>query len=340
MKIAIIGAGSWGTALSIILARNGNEVVLFGRNTEETGHLQTHRENLRYLPGFVLPELVQAVHLGDPSPFPVSELTTLILAVPSSAAHDALTAWTKAYGAPTQKVVIASKGLEAVTGRLMSEVVEEFAAPESIGVMSGPNLAVEIVRGIPTAAVVAFPKLETGDAIRAAFASSSFRIYLSTDVTGIELSGALKNVLAIAAGMSDGLGFGDNTKGALLARGMREMLLLGRALQASPETFLGIAGLGDLFATASSVLSRNYRVGYSLAKGSTLTESLEQIGQVAEGVPTARAVSLLARKHQVSLPIFEGIEQVLAGKLTAKTGVAQLMERNTPQEGIVIAWPN
>jgi glycerol-3-phosphate dehydrogenase (NAD(P)+) len=231
-------------------------------------------------------------------------------------------------------LLIASKGLDVVSSRLLSEVAEELHPGIVTGVITGPNLAVEMVRGIPTAAVVGFEDQAIADFVRQAFVSGSLRVYRSDDRCGLQLAGALKNVVAIAAGMSDGLGFGDNTKGALLARGWREMLTLGLAMGAKAETFMGIAGIGDLFATAASSLSRNYRLGRALGEGAKLATAIDALGQVAEGVPTAEAAVQLARKHGVSMPIFEGIEAVLRGRMDPKRGVAMLMERVTPDEQI------
>jgi glycerol-3-phosphate dehydrogenase (NAD(P)+) len=330
MRIAVIGSGSWGTALTILLARNGNDVTLLGRDPEEIHMLHSIRENLRYLPGFVLPELAKAANLSEGLP----DSDFVVLAVPSSAVREICSH--ECLQLSKQPLLIASKGLEATTAMLMTEVALEVCPGTEVGVISGPNLAIEIVRGIPTAAVVAFENQETADRVRQAFSCSSFRAYRSSDVRGVELAGSLKNVLAIGSGMSDGLGFGDNTKGALLARGLREVLALGVAMGCKFETFLGIAGIGDLIATATSVLSRNYRVGLSLGKGETLRDSIHKLGQVAEGVPTSEAVIQLSRKYEVSMPVFEAIEAVLRGKITPQRGVAALMERQTPHEGIAL----
>lgn len=330
MRIAVVGSGSWGTALTILLARNGHNVVLLGRDTEEVEILTRCRENLRYLPGFVLPETASAALLGDG--LPENELT--VLAVPSQAVRQVCASLCSSLIG--QPLLVASKGLESSSAMLMTEVAEEICPGCEVGVISGPNLATEIVRGIPTAAVVAFANQETADRVRLAFNCGSFRAYRSSDVAGVELAGALKNVLAIGAGMSDGLGFGDNTKGALLARGLRESIALGTALGCKFETFVGIAGVGDLIATAGSVLSRNYRVGLALGKGESLSDAVAKLGQVAEGVPTSEAVMILARRNQIQMPVFEAIEAVLRGRLTPQKSVALLMERPTPDEGIAV----
>ncbi len=327
MQVSVVGAGAWGTALAILLARNGHEVLLYAHTADEVEMLQSCRENLRYLPGFALPEEITfalasgGVEAGD----------LLVIAVPSGAVREA----TRFVHVERPLIVLASKGLESTTGHLLTDVVREVLPEARVGAISGPNLAVEIVRGVPTAAVAAFPVEADAETVRTAFKCRTFRVYVSDDVIGIQIAGALKNVVAIAAGISDGLGFGDNTKGALVARGLREMTLLGVALGARPETFTGIAGVGDLFATAASPLSRNYRVGRGLGKGESLSDVLEQLGQVAEGVPTAQAGAIVAQRVNVKTPVFDAIRAVLDGKMRPMEGVALLMDRETPQEGLV-----
>jgi glycerol-3-phosphate dehydrogenase (NAD(P)+) len=321
MKVTVLGAGSWGTALAILLARNGHEVVLYGRNHEDVEIMHRIRENLHYLPAFAIPANVHVTE--DAADGEGSDCW--VVAVPSGAVRHVLSA------IPNKNAVIliAAKGLEIGTAQVCKEMLPEA----TVGVLSGPNLAIEIVRGVPTAAVVAFENPDSAEIIRSMFMAHSFRIYLSQDVIGIELAGALKNVLAIAAGMSDGLGFGDNTKGALLARGLHEMTCLGLALGARVETFMGIAGVGDLFATAASTLSRNYRVGRAIGEGMTIKEAVHSIGQVAEGVPTSESAVVLTRRHNVQAPIFEAVDNVVRERIKPMEGVARLMERMPKSEG-------
>jgi glycerol-3-phosphate dehydrogenase (NAD(P)+) len=327
MRVCVLGAGSWGTALAILLARNGHEVALWGRDEDEMEALASVRENRHYLPGFALPEEVHPT--SDSSKLPDADLW--VVAVPSTGVRDCLR---YVYGT-NPLVVIASKGLEPGSSLLLTQVAEETRPGPRIAALSGPNLAVEMVRGIPTAAVAAARSESDADAVREAFTCRTYRVYVSQDVIGIPLAGALKNVLAIAAGVSDGLGFGDNTKGALLARGLREVILLGLAMGGKLESFLGIAGVGDLYATAVSRLSRNYRVGRSLGEGQTLQQALHEVGQVAEGVDTAEAAVALARRHQVETPVFEAAAAVVHGSLKPLDAVTLLMERMTRTEGIV-----
>lgn len=329
MQISVIGSGSWGTALALILARNGHSVDLLGRDPEEIASMRATRENLRYLPGFALPDAVAFGLLDEPPP----SADLVVLAIPSGGVREVLENGALSSLFRAAPLLIATKGLE-VSGKLLADVATERHPQAEVGVISGPNLAVEMVRGIPTAAVIGFAREATAEPVRQAFMSSTFRVYISDDVIGLQLAGALKNVVAIGAGMSDGLGFGDNTKGALLARGWREMLALGLGCGAKPETFMGIAGIGDLFATAASHLSRNYRLGYALATGAHLADARQSLGQVAEGVPTAEASIVLSRQKQVQIPVFEAIEAVIRGRIAPRAAVANLMGRTTPHESI------
>jgi glycerol-3-phosphate dehydrogenase (NAD(P)+) len=325
VRVTVLGAGSWGTALSILLARNGHDVTLFGRSSEDLQAAASVRENLRYLPGFAIPEEVRIC--WDRSELVEAEIW--VLAVPAAVVRGVL----DLIAGTAPLVVVAAKGLEPITARLMSDVISEAIPDACLAALSGPNLAVEIVRGVPTAAVAASRELDCAERVLQAFMCRSYRVYLSDDVTGVELAGALKNVLAIGAGMSDALGFGDNTKGALLARGLHEMTSLGLAMGARVETFMGVAGVGDLFATAVSRLSRNYRAGLAVGQGRVLREALDEIGQVAEGVPTAEATLVLARRHGIDMPAFEAIDAVLQGRLRPIEAVSTLMERLPRREG-------
>lgn len=328
MKVTVLGAGSWGTAMAILLARNGHEVRLWGRDAEEIAIMARTSENMRYLPGFALPREIEPV--SDAADLGAADLW--VVAVPSSGLRDVL----PYVVGPSPLIAIASKGLEPGTGDLLIDATHRAIPEARLSVLSGPNLAVEIVRGIPTLAISASASEDTAERVRAAFACRTYRVYVSDDPIGVSLAGALKNVIAIAGGISDGLGYGDNTKGALMARGLREMILFGLALGARVETFLGIAGVGDLFATAVSRLSRNYRVGRALGEGRTLASALEEIGQVAEGVETVEAALIVARQKGVSMPIFEATSGVVKGSLKPLDAVSMLMERLTPTENVQI----
>jgi glycerol-3-phosphate dehydrogenase (NAD(P)+) len=325
MDAAVIGAGSWGTALAILLARNGLEVTLYGRDHTEIAIMGQCRENMKYLPGFVFPKEVKVDDLKNYEGAPIA-----YIAVPTSALRSVFAEMK----GETPILIMATKGLEIETGKVVSVMAEESFPSTKVGVISGPNLAIEIVQGIPTASVAASKDAAIADRIRGNLNSPSFRVYASDDVIGVELAGALKNVLAIGGGISDGLGFGDNTKGALLARGLKEMITYGLAHGGRLETFIGIAGVGDLFATASSKLSRNYRLGYALGSGKHVAEALREIGQVAEGINTSEAVMHVARQEGIQIPVFEMIDGVVREKIAARGAVALLMERFTREEGL------
>jgi glycerol-3-phosphate dehydrogenase (NAD(P)+) len=327
MRIAVVGAGSWGTAIAILLARNGHEVQLFGRDADDLEVMRSQRQNQRYLPTFDLPFNIDLQLLGA-EPL---QSKICVLAVPSGA----LLGVTEHLSGSLGTIVVAAKGLEPQTGRLLCDVVADVCPDHPVGVLSGPNLAVEIVRGIPTVAVSAFREPEAAQQVRDAFSSRAYRVSTSSDVVGVELAGALKNVLAIGAGMSDGLGFGDNTKGAFLSRGLLELSRLGLAMGAKMETFLGPAGVGDLFATAVSGLSRNYRVGRALGEGRSLSEAVQSVGQVAEGVPTSRAAMTLAERSEVEMPVFAAVDAVIRGLVSPRDAVTMLMDRGTGGSPVV-----
>jgi glycerol-3-phosphate dehydrogenase (NAD(P)+) len=322
----VLGAGSWGTAIAVLLARNGSEVALWGRDEAELADMASSRQNRRYLPGVEIPDGVRVLGSGgQPSGAWEGETDFFVIAVPSDAVREV------AGRLPDDAlVVIAAKGLEA-GGKRMSEVVREVRPSARVCVLSGPNLAVEIARGIPTATVIASDD-GYAEQVRDAFMCRTFRVYTSNDVIGVELGGALKNVLAIGAGVSDGLGFGDNTKGAFISRGLHEMCALGAALGARRETFMGLSGVGDLFATAVSRLSRNYRVGFSLGQGASLESAIAELGQVAEGVPTAAAAVGLAEWRGVDVPVMQSVHRVLKGEIDPLEGVSMLMERTAKTE--------
>ncbi len=321
-RVAVIGAGSWGSALAYLLGQKGIPVWLWGRNPEHIATIVRERCNQRYLPDVPLPPSVEPISEHTV----VAECAIVLLAVPSGAIREVLTT----LPLPSSALwVIASKGLEPSTGKLLTEVVQEVASvpEENLVVLSGPNLAVELVRGIPTATVTASYHLPSAERVQELFMSPTLRVYTNDDVVGVELGGALKNVYAIGAGMSDGLGFGDNTKGALLTRGLYEMMRFGVAMGARPETFIGLTGVGDLFATAVSKLSRNYRLGYAVAKGADVQSALTELGQVAEGYPTALVAQRLAQQLKVEMPLLNAVADILSGTRTVPDALHSLMTR-------------
>lgn len=326
MSIAVLGSGSWGTALAILLGNKGYPVKLWGRRRELAVSIQFVRQNAQYLPGAMLPDLVTSTSNLDDA---LCGCDTVVLALPSTGVREVVKAIKGRIGT-NALLVHAGKGLESETGLRGSEVIaeelgEEFGA--GCVVLSGPNLAVELANNVPTATVVASRDPDRAARAQELFSSHSLRVYRNADVIGVEMGGALKNVLAIGAGISDGLGYGDNTKATLLTRGLMEITRLGAALGADPKTFIGLSGIGDLMATSASRLSRNNRLGLMLGQGKDLKESLAILGQVAEGMPTCEAAYLLSRKHDVYMPITEQIHAVLFTGRPPKQAVYELMSR-------------
>lgn len=322
-EVAVLGAGSWGTALALLLAQDGGVVRLWDRTPEQIAALLAARENQRYLPGHPLPlNLQPTASLSEA----LQGARCVVVAVPSAAVDAVLG---RATLAPNADIVLASKGLDPETLELPADVALRCAPGHPVIALSGPNLAREVAAGVPTAAVAASDDAAAARRIAERFNRPTFRTYVSDDRTGVELGGAVKNVLAIAGGVADGLGYGDNTKAALMTRGLGEMARLGVALGGKRETFYGLAGVGDLMATAASRLSRNWRVGHGLGQGKTLAAILAELGQVAEGVPTAQAVARLAEKLDLSLPVCCTVADLLAGRLSPHDGVARLTENRT-----------
>ena len=331
MKIAVIGSGSWGTALAVLLGKKGYTVRLWARRDNLALAIGRDRENVQYLPGIRLPEAVIATsHIEEA----ISEAEAIVLAIPSGGVREVL-AVLKGRLAPDVLLIHAGKGLESETGRRGSEVIKDVLGDrmgQECVALSGPNLAVELAHDVPTATVVASTKHENAQQAQALFSSPSLRVYRNSDIAGVELGGAIKNVLAIGAGISDGLGYGDNTKATLVTRGLVEMTRLGVALGADAKTFTGLSGFGDLMATCASRLSRNLRLGLMLGQGNSIADSLASLGQVAEGMPTCEAAYNLSRKLNISMPITEQIHAILFEGKSPKKGVLDLMTRDFKDE--------
>jgi glycerol-3-phosphate dehydrogenase (NAD(P)+) len=327
--IAVLGAGSWGTALAVLIARNGYHTLLWGHDAARQARLAHERENARYLPGVRFPDnlLIREDLLET-----AEEAAHLLVVVPSHAFRATLEALKVRL--PTEAIVAwATKGLEAATGRLLSQVAAEILdGGRALGVISGPTFAKEVAQGLPTAVTVAARDTATAEAIAAWLRSDRVRVYTSTDLVGVELGGAIKNVLAIATGISDGLGLGANARAALITRGLAEMRRLTEALGGQPETVMGLAGIGDLVLTCTDNQSRNRQVGLALGKGRTLQATLAEIGQVAEGVATAREVRQLAKRMQVDMPITEQVYRVLFEGVAPQTAVEALLKREVRPE--------
>ena len=322
--IAVLGAGSWGTALAIQCARAGRPARLWGRDRAHMEIMARERRNSRYLPGAPFPD---SLHLMADLSAVIDGVDDVLLAVPSHGFR-ALLQLLKPVLSPAVRLCWATKGFEQDTGLLPNEVAHAvLGSGRSVAVLSGPTFATEVGAGLPTAMTIASSESDYADKLARDLSSSSFRAYTSTDITGVEVGGAVKNVLAIGAGLSDGLGFGANTRIALITRGLVEMTRLGVALGAQRETFMGLAGLGDLVLTCTDDHSRNRRFGLALGQGIAVKAALESIGQVVEGYPAARALRRVAAREGVTMPIAEGIHGVLYEQLPAEQVVRGLMLR-------------
>jgi len=304
---AILGAGGWGTALAVLWAKGGNAVTLWGNNAERAGRLRETRENSEYLPGVKIPESIAVTsEIADCAG------AELIVFVTPSVALRSVAKRLQAAGLNGGAVFLSgTKGIEHGTGKRMSEVLHEIFPDNTVAVLSGPNLAAEIARDAPAAAVLGCPNHQCAEELQSYLGSERFRIYSSDETIGIELGGALKNVFAIAAGASDGFGLGDNSKAALVTRSLAELLRLGTAMGGNPRTFYGLSGAGDLIATCFSQLSRNRRVGERLGRGETLAQITGSSHMVAEGIPTAKSAYECARKLGIETPIIDQIYSVV-----------------------------
>jgi glycerol-3-phosphate dehydrogenase (NAD(P)+) len=329
-KVAVFGAGSWGTAFSIVLADAGNEVTIWGRREEVCATINERHQNTDYLSGIDLPRSVKATH--DPEEA-AAGAEAVFLVVPSQTFRENLEQWADALP-PTAPLVSLMKGVELGSLKRMSEVIEEVtgAGPDRVGVVSGPNLSHEIARREPAASVVACADETVAKRLQAMCHSPAFRPYTSVDVLGCELGGAYKNVVGLAVGMAVGLGFGDNTTASVITRGLAETARLATALDADPLTLMGLAGLGDLVATCSSPLSRNRTFGENLGKGMTTEEIYASTRQVAEGAKSCSSLLALAQRTGIDAPIAEHVDAVVAGKLTAQEMMDAFIARDTKAE--------
>jgi glycerol-3-phosphate dehydrogenase (NAD(P)+) len=329
-KVAVFGAGNWGTAFAVVLAQAGNRVSVWGRRESLCEAINSRHENPDYLPGLRLPDAITATH--DPAAA-ADGAEAIVLAVPSQSLRDNLKDWAGVLPSAVPLVSL-MKGVEVGTTKRMSEVIAELtgAGPERIAVISGPNLAREIAEGQPAAAVVACTDEGTAERLQKLCHSPTFRPYTNNDVIGCELGGATKNVIALAVGMAVGLGFGDNARASVITRGLVETARLGKALGADEHTFAGLAGLGDLVATCSSPLSRNRTFGEKLGQGMTVAEITGATRQVAEGVTSCASISELAHHHDVEMPIVEHVTRVVAGEMTPRDMLFSLVSRSAKSE--------
>lgn len=333
-KISVIGAGSWGTALAWLLANNGHRVTLWSYREEQALNLQRERENTSKLPGvrlqddmIITADLETAVEGQD----------VLVIAVPSPAIRS--TAQKAApYVKEGQLIVNVAKGVEAATLLTMSQIIEREIPQAEVAVLSGPSHAEEVGRGLPTTCVIGAKSKESAEYLQEIFMSSVFRVYTSPDILGIELGAALKNVIALAAGVADGMGYGDNTKAALITRGIAEISRLGIAMGAKAATFFGLSGIGDLIVTCASVHSRNRKAGYLMGKGYTMQEAMDEVKMVVEGVHSAKAALSLSEKYQVEMPIIVEVNKVLFENKKAADAVNELMLRMKKDEIVADLW--
>ena len=327
-KAAVLGAGSWGTALSIALGERGLDVTLFGNEAEIADEINTRHRNEKYLPGVSLPENVSAT-------LDIAQLIDcplILLVVPSKVARLVLGQLRDA-GLPEDAILLTcTKGLDPETGELMHELIREIMPNNPVAVLSGPTHAEEVARRVATAAVIGCADEATATRIQEVFTLPWFRTYTSDDIIGIEIGSVVKNVFAIAAGIVDGLGLGDNAKAGMVTRGLGEMTRIGEALGAKPETLRGLSGVGDLIVTCYSVHSRNNRVGRLLGEGKTLEEAIASMNQVAEGVPNAKSVYELARKMNVRTPIIDQIYAVLYQNKPTGAALHELLNRDPRSE--------
>ncbi len=332
-KVGVIGAGSWGIALSFLLHNNGHEVTVWSALPEEIRELREKREH-HTLPGLILPEDVVFTEDLETA---MKDQDLLVTAVPSVYVRGTAEKM-RPFLRKGQIVVNVAKGIEEKTLNTLSQVLEEELPGADVAVLSGPSHAEEVSRGLPTTCVAGARSRKTAEYVQSLFMSEVFRVYTSPDVLGIELGGALKNVIALAAGIADGLGYGDNTKAALITRGIAEIARLGTAMGGKFETFCGLSGIGDLIVTCASMHSRNRRAGILIGKGYTMEEAMKEVQMVVEGVYSAKAALALARKYYMAMPIIEQVNQVLFEGKPASEAVKELMLRDPREEDSGLTW--
>lgn len=333
-KVGIIGAGSWGTAIAVLLDNNGHEITMWSAIGSEIDMLNAEHEHKEKLPGVRLSERMKFTKELKEA---ITDMNLIVLAVPSvftrSTAHQM-----KDYVTSGQIVVNVSKGIEEETLMTMSQIIEEEIPQAVVAVLSGPSHAEEVGKLMPTTVVVGAKRKATAEFVQNIFKSNVFRAYISPDVIGIELGAALKNVVALAAGIADGLGYGDNTKAALITRGITEISRLGMAMGGQLETFAGLSGIGDLIVTCASMHSRNRRAGILLGQGKTMDEAMDEVKMVVEGVYSAKAALALARKYEIEMPIVEQVNAILFDGKKANEAVQELMVRENKEEHTRLPW--
>jgi glycerol-3-phosphate dehydrogenase (NAD(P)+) len=327
--ITVLGAGSWGTALAALIARHGHPVVLWGRDAAQVAAIDATHENTRYLPGIALPD---TLHATTDLAAAVAAADLLLVVTPSHAFHETLRALAP-HRRPGAGVAWATKGFEPGSGRFLHEVAADLLGPDvPLAVVTGPSFAREVAQGLPTALTVHSDDEAFAQSVAEALHGPAFRAYTGNDMLGAELGGAMKNVLAVATGIADGMALGLNARAGLITRGLNEMLRLNAAIGGRAETLMGLAGLGDLVLTCTGDLSRNRRLGLALGRGQSLADAVAEIGQVVESVQTVDEVMRLARRHGVELPISELVQRVLHEEITPREGLKIILAREQKPE--------
>lgn len=336
MKVSVLGAGTWGTALTILLAENKHEVTLWSKLPREIEELDKNRTSIKNLPGAVLPETVKVTTDLEEA---LKEPEMIVMAVASVFVRE--TAKVISSKIPQGMIIVnVAKGVEEATLKTLTEVIEDEIPQAEVAVLSGPSHAEEVSRKIPTTIVAGAKKKQVADKIQDTFMNEFFRVYTSPDVIGIELGGSLKNVIALAAGVLDGMGLGDNTKAALMTRGIAEISRLGVAMGGKYETFAGLSGMGDLMVTCTSKHSRNRNAGFLIGQGKTAKEAMAEVNQTVEGVLSARAAYKLGQKYGVELPIVEQVNKVLFEEKPVKEAIYELLIRQKTEEHTALNWNN
>lgn len=335
-KAGVLGAGSWGTALSVLLHDNGHQVTVWSIDPDEVKMLREKREHVKKLPGVKIPD--DMVITGDMEEA-VRGKDFLVLAVPSVYTRGTARKM-KPLVRDGQIIVDVAKGIEEATLKTLSQQIEEEIPQADVAVLSGPSHAEEVGRRMPTTCVIGAGTKKTAEYLQSMFISNVFRVYTSPDILGIELGGALKNVIALAAGIADGLGYGDNTKAALITRGIAEIARLGVKMGGKIESFTGLTGIGDLIVTCASVHSRNRKAGYLIGKGKSMQEAMDEVSMVVEGVYSAKAAASLARKYHVDMPIVDEVNKVLFEGKKPADAVDDLMLRESRSENTALLWEN
>ena len=335
-KVSVIGAGSWGSALAVLLANNGHEVTLWTHDPHEIEMLSTKREQVEKLPGVKLPDNIM---IEADLKTALTDEDVVVMAVPSPVVRTVAKQMSP-FVKDGQIIVNVAKGIEDVTYKTLSDIIEEEIPNAEVCVLSGPSHAEEVGIGIPTTVVIGAKNKKTAEMLQDVFMNKVFRVYTSSDIIGIELGGALKNVIALAAGTVDGLGYGDNTKAALITRGITEIARLGKKMGAQMETFYGLSGIGDLIVTCASVHSRNRKAGYLIGQGCTMEQAMDKVQMVVEGVYSARAARELAEKYEVEMPIITEVNRVLFEGKSAAEAVMDLMLRDKKVETPMLPWGN